>query len=415
MSSDQRRYFAGIDWASRSHHVRVIDADGVDLGEEVFRHDGEGLSAMADWLLQLTGVSAAEVHIAIEVPHGPLVEFLLDRGFAVFAINPKQLDRFRDRFSPAGAKDDSLDCLVLGSALRTDAHCFRKVELPEPAIVELRECSRLREELVADRTALTNRFRDQLWRYFPALLQLDEELSAGWILELWNAAPTPQKAARIRKITVETILKRHRIRRLDADQVIQVLRQKPIQVLPATITAARDRIASLVPRIRLLNEQIKQAEHSMRTLIETLSKTEETEPGQPVEQRDATILSSWPGLGKIGVTTLLAEAWQSLRDGNYHALRCICGVAPVTKQSGKQRLVVRRLAFNPRLANAVYHWARTAVQHDPASKAKYAALRARGCGHARALRSVADHLLRVLCAMLRTRTLFSPRQAQNTA
>ena len=45
---------------------------------------------------------------------------------------------------------------------------------------------------------------------------------------------------------------------------------------------------------------------------------------------------------------------------------------------------------------------RVAVQHDPVSKAKYAALRARGHSHARALRSVADRLLAIARAMLTT-------------
>jgi len=47
--------------------------------------------------------------VAIEVPHGPVVDALIDRGFVVYAINPKQLDRLRDRFSVAGAKDDRRD------------------------------------------------------------------------------------------------------------------------------------------------------------------------------------------------------------------------------------------------------------------------------------------------------------------
>ena len=65
-------------------------------------------------------------------------------------------------------------------------------------------------------------------------------------------------------------------------------------------------------------------------------------------------------------------------------------------------------ACNPRLQNALYHWARVAVQHDPRSRAKYAALRLRGHGHARALRSVGDRLLNVACAMLRNGTQFNP-------
>ena len=123
--------------------------------------------------------------------------------------------------------------------------------------------------------------------------------------------------------------------------------------------------------------------------------------GQPGGQRDVTVLSSLPGVGQTVLATLLAEAPHALQRRDYQALRCLCGVAPVTRRSGKSMIVVRRLAAHPRLRDAVYHWARVAVQHDPVSKAQYAALRARGHRHGRALCSVADRLLAVACAMLK--------------
>src|SRR3954453_5008516 len=102
---DERNWFVGVDWASETHHVRVSDARGRKLGARAFAHSGEGLAAMAAWILAVTGAAPEAVFVAIEVPHGPVVESLMERGFRVHAINPKQLDRFRDRFSPAGAKD----------------------------------------------------------------------------------------------------------------------------------------------------------------------------------------------------------------------------------------------------------------------------------------------------------------------
>ena len=120
------------------------------------------------------------------------------------------------------------------------------------------------------------------------------------------------------------------------------------------------------------------------------------------------ILSSLPGVGRIVLATLLAEAHDPLRRRDYQALRCLSGVAPVTKRSGKSLIVIRRLAAHNRLQDAVYHWAGVAIQRDPVSKAKYAALRARGHGHARALRGVADRLLGVACAMLENQTTFDP-------
>ena len=124
-----------------------------------------------------------------------------------------------------------------------------------------------------------------------------------------------------------------------------------------------------------------------------------------------TILRSLPGVGRIVLATLLAEAFDPLQRRDYPALRCLTGVAPVTRRSGKSRSVIRRYACNQRLAKAVYHWARTAMQHDPTSRAKYAALRSRGHSHGRALRSVGDRLLNVACAMLKAGTIFNPSLA----
>src|SRR5439155_18446562 len=135
-----------------------------------FKHDGEGLAEMADWLMATSGVDEpGQLHVAIEVPHGPVVETLLERGFVVQAINPKQMDRFRDRFTLAGAKDDSRDAEVMASALRTDPRCFRLLTSADSVVIELREWSRIAEDLGAERNRLTNRLREQLWRYFPAM------------------------------------------------------------------------------------------------------------------------------------------------------------------------------------------------------------------------------------------------------
>ena len=403
---DERQWYAGIDWASESHHALLTDGDGRKIGERVFEHGGEGLAEMAAWLMAISGASeAAQIRIAIEVRHGPVVETLIERGFMVHAINPKQMDRFRDRFTLAGAKDDSRDAEAMASALRTDPRCFRLLAVADPIVVELREWSRITEDLGSNR--LTNRLREQLWRYFPAILQLENDLGAEWLLDLWQTVPTPDKAARIREGTIAKILKRNRIRRFDAAHVLDVLRKPPIQVAAGTIEAASAHVTTLVARVRLVNQQLKEAHQRLDTLMARLIPTEEAEPGQR-KQHDVEILASLPGVGRIVLATLLAEAFDALQRRDYAALRSLTGVAPVTKRSGKSCVVIRRQACHDRLANAMYHWARVAVQHDAKSRAKYAALRSRGHSHGRALRSVADRLLNVACAMLKSGTTFNP-------
>src|SRR5262249_30472542 len=187
-------------------------------------------------------------------------------------------------------------------------------------------------------TRLTNRLRDQLWRYFPAILELDSELEAEWLLDLLQVVPTPESVARLRESALAKLLKRHRIRRLDAAQVLKVLRQPPLRLAAGTTTAASAHVATLITRIRLLNQQHKQAQRQIDVLIARLAPAEESEPGQR-KQHDVEILASSPGVGRIVLATLLAEAFDPLQRRDYPALRCLTGVAPVTRRSGKSRSV----------------------------------------------------------------------------
>ena len=108
--SEMFDWYVGIDWASEVHQVCLVDDRGAVRGERAVRHGGEELAALAAWLIE--GAAPERIAVGIELPHGPVVESLMERGFAVHALNPKQLDRFRDRFSVSGAKDAMPGCWV---------------------------------------------------------------------------------------------------------------------------------------------------------------------------------------------------------------------------------------------------------------------------------------------------------------
>ena len=138
MTEERLIWFAGVDWGSQKHQACLLDAAGVVVGEREFPHGGSGLVLLCDWLVALAG-DASDVAVAIEVPHGPVVDTLLNGGFAVHAINPKQLDRLRDRFSVAGAKGERRDARIAAAGLRTDPYLCRQVEMGDPVVIELRE------------------------------------------------------------------------------------------------------------------------------------------------------------------------------------------------------------------------------------------------------------------------------------
>lgn len=172
-----------------------------------------------DWLRQQSSAAHQALAAAIEIHRGTVVEPLVKQGFAVFSINPKQLDRFRDLYSPTGAKDDRRNAFVLADSLRTDPHCFHAVRLDEPAMIRLRELSRLEDELAQEFSRAANRLREQWHRFFPQLLQRCESADEPWLWELFELAPLPAKAARLIEARIARLLPPHRIHRITAAQV----------------------------------------------------------------------------------------------------------------------------------------------------------------------------------------------------
>ena len=406
MTDETICWFVGVDWGSEQHQVCILDGAGKVKGERAFSHGGAGLVALCDWLVSVAG-SSSSLAVAIEVPHGPVVDALQDRGFAVHAINPKQLDRLRDRFSVAGAKDDRRDARIAAAGLRTDPQLFRPVRIGDPMVVELREWSRLAAELQQERVRLGNRIRQQLWRYYAQLLELTDDVAAEWVLELWLT-----KAARLRETTLARLLKQHRIRKISAETALGILRTPALTVAAGVTEAAVLHLRSLIARLRLANREFRQADRKLDDLCAALTQTETPSETAP---SDAAILASLPGVGKTILATLLTEAPGPLTGRDYKALRTLSGVAPVTKRSGKSCVVVMRHAAHARLREAVFHWARVAVQNDPKSKSRYEALRARGHSYGRALRGVADRMLGVACVLLERRELFNLQHSMTTA
>jgi transposase len=167
----------------------------------------------------------------------------------------------------------------------------------------------------------------------------------------------------------------------------------------------------LIPRLRLLRDQRIACARQIEGLLTQLAEGA-TGEGQQEEARDVVILRSLPGVGRTIAATILAEAGWALAARDYHALRALAGIAPVTQKSGKRRLVLMRLGCNRRLRYALYHWGRGAIQSDPRARAHYHQLRERGHSHGRALRGVVDRLLAMLIAMLRVSALYDPNRRQ---
>lgn len=401
-------FFVGIDLGATRHAVAVLNQAGEVIGRRGFDHSGVQVVELFAWLTKLTGqVHSSRIAIAAEVPRGSVVESALEREHAVFSINPKQLDRFRDRFSVAGAKDDDRDALVLASSLRTDTQHFRRLRLGDPRLVLLRELSRSDEQLHEDLRRGCNRLWNLLQRYFPSLLRLSPAADEPWLWSLLGGAALPSQAARLKPSRLRKLLGDHHIRRFSADDLAELLAQPPLPLAAGAAEALAESVLLLLPRLRLLHEQRKRLATRIDKLIDDLQQ----DTGF-TEHRDIEILRAFPGLGRVFTATVLAEAHQPLVERDYHTLRILAGVAPVTKRSGKTELVLLRRACNHRLQEATFHSANVFAQKDPRAQQQYRRHRSHGDTHARALRGVGDRMLNLLVVTLRSGSCYDPTRRQ---
>src|SRR5438132_1484321 len=178
--------------------------------------------------------------------------------------------------------------------------------------------------------------------------QLCSAAEAPWRWDLIELAPTPAPAVRLSEEQVQRGLKTYRIRRVKAHEVRTCLQASALPVAPGAAEAAQAHCAFLRPCLRVLAEHLQACSPQVSALRRTLAEAS----GESEGPAAVAIVLSLPGVGRKMTAWLFAEAAQPWAERDSQGLRTHGGVAPVTKHSGKRRLVVMRRGCNPRLRHA---------------------------------------------------------------
>ncbi|HEX6445522.1 MAG TPA: DUF899 family protein [Streptosporangiales bacterium] len=207
-------------------------------------------------------------------------------------------------------------------------------------------------------------------------------LTTKTALALLTAAPTPAAAAELTTADLERLLvttgrgvRRSEVTRLAQAFAVTQLRQ------PAPVEEA------MGVAVQALVRTLAQTSAPISDLEDALAERFDDHP-------DAEILRSLPGLGVVLGGRVLGEFGDDrTRFVDAASRRCYAGTAPVTRASGKTRVVLLRRARNQRLANACRQWAFVAIHQSPGARAYYKQRRAAGDGHETALRRLACKLV----------------------
>jgi transposase len=395
------RLFVGDDWAEDHHDVQVLDAAGRRLARARLPEGVAGIARLHATIGELAGEDAedAQVLVGIETDRGPWVAALVAAGYQVFAVNPLQAARYRERHTVSGAKSDTGDAHVLADMVRTDAHQLRPVAGDSAQAEAVKVVTRTHKTLIWERTRHTQRLRHALRDYFPAAVEAFEDLDAADTLELLAKAPDPASAAMLTRAQISAALKRARRRDIpDKTERIWTVLHADHLGQPEVVTAAyAASVRALLAVLVVLDEQIT-----------TLQGQVAAHFGR---HPDVEILTQ-PGLGAILGARVLAEFGDDpARYARAKARKNYAGTSPITRASGKTKIVAARYVHNDRLIDALMTQAFAALNASPGARAYYDQLRARGATHNAALRQLANRLVGILHGCLKTRTRYDEATA----
>jgi transposase len=388
--------FVGLDWAKDHHDAVAVDPAGQVVGQWRFPDHAEGWADFRHNLRERGGADLAKVAVAIETSQGPTVGRLMELGVAVYPLNPKSAERYRDRKAPAGVKDDALDAWSLGDALRTDGHGWRRLMPEDPLTQELRLLCRDEVGLIEQRTALVNQLQEALHEYYPAALEAFDDWTAEGAWEFVAHFPTPQRLAQAGRRRWEKFLHAHRLYhpKTYAKRLEIFARADQFAAGPG-VTSAKSRLATaILAQLRTLEAQLRQYRKAIEDLF--------------ARHPDRDLFGSLPGVGpKLGPRLASEVGSDRSRFQSPQSLQCMAGTAPVTRQSGQSRWVRFRLACNKHLRAAVHLWAGLSTEKCAWADTYYRRKREQGMTHDSALRCLGQRWLKILWKMWQTRTPYN--------
>ena len=385
-------YFVGLDWASRTHAVCVVDANGAVLERLEVTHDASGLAELQRRLRRL-----GSPPVAIERPSGLLVDTLVEAGFTVVPIHPNAVKATRPRYRSHGGKSDASDAYVLADLLRTDGHCFQALAPQSDEILALRALVRGRDDLLATRVQLANQLRSLLESFWPGAAAVFADIDSPIALAFVERYPTPESATRLGPKRMSAFCAQHSYcgRRSAEDLLARLHEAAPAVCAELQMEAMGELVRCLARTLKSLVEQLRLVSSRIEHHVASLE--------------DGLILMSFPRAGRICAAQILAELG-SVRErflSDEH-LAAEAGVAPVTYESGKSKAVTFRWACNHRLRAALTCMADNSRHASNWAANVYAKAKARGCDHPHAIRILARAWLRVIWRAWTNRKPYDP-------
>jgi transposase len=390
-----KRYYIGVDWGDRLHQVYIGDQEGKKVRDLKVAETVEGLAEIGRWLDEKRA-EGIELWAAIEKPQGRIVDFLLDHGVVVYPVNPKALDRVRDRYRISGSKSDPFDAYVLAEFLRTDHPHLRALQPNSEKAQELRLLSRDQRRVERQKTRFIHQLTITLKEYYPRVLEAFGDLQTQIALDFIEQYRTPADLDVLnRKAFDRFATKQHHLGKQRCDELWEELKKPQLPVPQYVVRAKAQLVAILIEQLRASIKAVKIYQDKVESFFASTPAAE--------------IAKTLPG-GKSGV--MVPMIWAELGDATSRwecsrHLQAEAGVVPVTKASGKSRVVQFRFACNKHLRYAMYWFAFGSLKHCEWARLYYRGQKEKGHTHPEALRALGAKWLKIIFVMWRDHEPYS--------
>jgi transposase len=384
--------FLGIDWANTKHDLCLITATSQQKEFRTLKHTPE---ALQDFFLDLRRRFAGQpIAVAVEQARGPLLFALLKYEFlTLYPIHPTTLARYREAFSPSRAKDDPTDAEYAAELLLHHRDRLTAWEPDDPTTRTLQFLVEQRRRLVGDRTRISNRLTALLKNYFPQVLDWFPDLRTTLVCDFLSQWPTLDAAQQADPATLEKFFRSHHAARQGLlERRLQAIKDsQPLVTDAAVLNASVVLLKALLAQMRVTLNAINEFDREIERLCQG--------------HADYPLFAALPGAGTVFASRLLAAlGTQRTRFATAQDLACFSGVAPVIERSG-QSCWTRWRYFCPKfLRQSFVEFAGESVKHSVWAKAHYACQRAKGKGHAAAVRSLAFKWIRIIWKCWQTNT-----------
>jgi transposase len=383
--------FGGVDWATDTHAVAVVDERGLILDQFEVEHSRAGLAELGRRLAKL------EVgRVAIERPDGPVVDSLLEAGFEVVVVSSRSVKALRERYGTAGNKSDRSDAYVLADCLRTDGHRWPSLVPDSEATISLRNAVRARKDLVETRVGMANQLRAHLLVAFPGAAGLFQKIDSPISLRFLCRFPTAARARWLSEKRLGTWLRANGYSgRTSPAELFCRLDLAPQGKRHDDGDVGGTVVLAYVAILRALRIQIDELTASMAEQLEA--------------HLDGAIFASLPRAGVVRAASLLAEIGDCrARFPDAESLACLAGVTPSTRASGRYRTVTFRWSADKKLRDAICDFAGDSMRGNPWAEERYRQLRASGKRHPHAERILARSWCHIIWRCWQDHTPYDP-------